>query len=619
MEFPKWASFTPEFASGELTRLLAAAERDVAAIEAARPDSYEGLVWGLDDATRELWRCWGMLSHMTSVMNSESWRKVEADFQEKVVLFSLRVGQSKAIYDCAKALDLDDPVRKRIVGKMVQSAELAGVALQGDKRERFNAIQARLAKLGTDFSNAVLDATKAFSFEKDGKTYTIDDANYPQTMKNCPDREVRERLCRARSTRAPSNTARIDEILSLRRELAGLLGYGDYAEMSLATKCAPSVAAVESMFDELDAATCAPASREEAELAPLAPEGGMKPWDVSYCAERLREKTYAYSEEELKKHFEFEDVLAGLFKLVKFLFGIDVEEVGSADKPEVWHPDVRFFSVKENGETIANFYVDPYVRSGLKSGGAWMNSFSNRCDRKGELPLALLALNQPVPDENGKCFMPFREVETLFHEFGHALQCMLTRIGEEGAAGINLVEWDAVEVASQFMENWCLDDRTGISVPEELKAKVKAAKNFRAATACRRQLALGKTDMALHEAATAPVPPKTPDGLKNEIFARFGTPLVDGDIFLNAFTHIFSGGYSAGYYGYKWSEVMSADCYGAFEEAGLGDDEAVKSVGKAYRETVLGLGGSESAYDVFVRFRGRKPNSAALLRQQGLA
>ena len=625
--FPKWNEFTPAATAALLPRLLADAETAVAAIEAARPATYEALVWALDDATEALWHCWGRVAHMVSVMNSDAWRALEESFQPQVVAFSLRVGQSKPIYEAAKALAAreTEPTRKRILDKMVESAELAGVALEGDRKDRFNAIQAELAKLATDFSNAVLDATKAFSFEKDGKTYTIDDANYPQTMKHCADREVREALCRARSTRAPANTARIARILELRRELAALLGFADYAALSLATKCAPSVAAVGAMIDELDAATQAIARAEDAELEALAAKTAglatVEPWDRAFFAEKLREEKYAYSEEELKRHFEFADVLKGLFKMANFLFDIEVEEWTGARRPQTWHPDVRFFAVKENGREIAHFYLDPYVRSGLKNGGAWMNEFRNRSDRTGVTPLALVVLNLPLPDADGKCLMPFREVETLFHEFGHALQCMLTRVGEEDAAGINLVEWDAVEVASQFMENWCLDDRTGIAVPDELKAKVRAAKNFRAASACRRQLAFAKTDLTLHseDGRTAFGQSATPNDIKREIFAHFDYPLLPEDIFLNGFTHIFSGGYAAGYYGYKWSEVMSADCYGAFEEAGLGDDAAVRRTGARYRETILARGGSASAYDVFVTFRGRTPNSAALLRQQGLS
>lgn len=615
IEFPNWAAFTPEFVAAELPRLLDESEKAVAEIETSEPTTYAGYLTALDDATRELWQTWGRLSHMLGTMNSEAWRKIEEEFQPKVVAFSLRVGQSKKLYHLAKgilekATDLT-PTEKRILEKTVEGAELAGVGLEGEKLTRFNEIQMKLAKLSTDFSNAVIDATKAFSLEKDGKTYTIDDANYPQTMKHCADREVREKLCRARAARAPENEARIAEILCLRQEEAEILGFKTFAEKSVATKCAPSVAAVMKMIDDLDVATKEIADEEERELGE-----GLEVWDLTYAAERLREKKYAYSEEELKKYFELEDVLKGLFKISNLLFDIDVEELTGEAKPSVWHPDVRFFAVKEKGEVVSHFYFDPFVRNGLKSGGAWMNEFINRRKtREGEivLPLALVCMNIPLPDENGKVFLPFREVETLFHEFGHALQQMLTRVEDEDAAGINLVEWDAVEVASQFMENWCLDDRTGIQVPEELKAKVRAAKNFRAASACRRQLSFAKTDMLLHGGETRPS-----NEVKTEVFAHFGMPMLPEDRFLCAFTHIFSGGYSAGYYGYKWAEVMSADCYGAFEEAGLDDEAELKRLGRAYRESVLGLGGSISAIEVFRKFRGRDPEITAILRQQGL-
>ncbi len=611
-QFPNWAAWTPAVASAELTRELASAEKAVATIEAAQPTTYETLVWALDDATRNLWQAWGQVSHMMSVMNSDAWRKLEEEFQPKIVAFSLRVGQSRALYEATKKLLTHgaemNPTRQRILEKMVQGAELAGVALDGEKKTRFNAIKADLARLSMEFANAVIDATKAFTFKKGDKTYTIDDANYPETMKQCPDRDVREALYRGRATRAPENAARIDEMLKLRAELAALLGFKDYAELSLARKCAPSVKAVFEMIDALDTATEKPAARDAEELGK-----DLKPWDLAYESERLRERKYAYSETELKKYFEFTDVLAGLFRVTKFLFNVDIEEVTGADKPSVWHPDVRFFAVKEAGEVIAHFYLDPYVRSGLKQGGAWMNEFRNRSDRRNEKPLALMVLNLMLPDEKGKTYLPFREVETLFHEFGHACQQMLTRIGEEGAAGLNLVEWDAVEVASQFMENWCLDERTKIFVPEELKQKVKAAKNFRAATACRRQLAFALTDLRLHT-TVAPVA----NDIKTKIFTHFGLPLVENDGFLNAFTHIFAGGYAAGYYGYKWAEVMSADCFGAFEEAGLQNEGEMRRLGSAYRETILALGGSLSAYDVFAKFRGRAPTISALLRQQGL-
>lgn len=603
-EFFDWSEWTPEKAATDLSRFLAESGKAIAALEAATPRTYEDFVWKLNDATRDLWRCWGAISHLLGVMNSEAWRQLHETWQPKIVTFSLRVSQSRRLFEIAKGIETTDPTRWRILTKMIQGAELAGVGLDGVKKARFNEIQMRLAQLSTDFHNAVIDATKAFSLEKDGQTYTIDDANYPETMKQCADREVREKLYRARVTRAPENEARIVEILKLRQEEATILGFTDFATQSLATKCAPSVVAVMKMIDDLDVATMAKAATER-----LAGE----PWDIAYEAERLRERQYAYSEEELKKYFELEAVLRGLFRMTKVLFNVDIEEV--AEKPSVWHKDVRFFAVREKGEIIAHFYFDPFVRNGLKSGGAWMNEFQNRSVRPSatKLPLAVVVTNFPTPDREGKCFLPFREVETLFHEFGHALQCMLTRVDEEDAAGISLVEWDAVEVASQFMENWCLDDRTEIVVPAELKAKVRAAKNFRAATFCRRQLAFAKLDLLLHSSLFP-----HPSSLQSATFTHFGIPFICEDRFLCSFTHIFAGGYAAGYYGYKWAEVMSADCYGAFEEAGLDKVEAFQRLGRRYRETILALGGSKSALEVFRDFRGRDPEITALLRQQNL-
>lgn len=609
IEFPNWADTTPESVERDLTRLLNESEKAVAAIESAQPRIYEDLVWKLDDATRELWHCWSIVGHMLGVMNSDAWRKLEESFQPRIVSFALRVSQSKRIYDLAKEVLAKLPeesgvcVRRRILSHMILSAELAGVGLSGKARVRFNEIQAKLARLSADFANAVIDAT----------TPEIADAAYIESMKHDPSAEKREALYRKRATRAPENAVRIKEILALRKECARLLGFPNYAEFSLATKCAPSPAAILKMIDELDAATATAAKSEDEELGV-----GLKPWDYAYVAERLRESKYAYSEEELKRHFEFKDVLKGLFRIAGFLFGVEFRELTGVEKPSVWEKSVRFFSVIEEGKTIAHFYLDAYARPGQKQGGAWMNEFRNRSVRPGRTarrPLALIVLNLKEPDEQGRSYLPMRDVETLFHEFGHALQCMLTRIDEEDAAGINLVEWDAVEVASQFMENWCLDDRTGISLPDDLKAKVRAAKNFRAASACRRQLAFAKTDLLLHLSDL----PGDANAVKMQEFAHFGLPSIEDDRFLCSFTHIFAGGYAAGYYGYKWAEVMSADIYGAFEEAGLADDAAMIRLGRTYRETLLALGGSLNALEVFRRFRGRDPEIDALIRQNGLS
>ena len=616
--FIDWNKFVPETAAAELPRLFELAEGALERVEGMSAPTYGEYFHTLNDAFDPLFETWGAIGHMNQVMNSESWRKLEEEWQPKFVAFSMRIGQSPRLYAHLKRLCGDpalDPVQRRIVEHSELGMRLSGVALDGEAKRRFCDIQQELAKLATDFHNAIIDSVKAYRYEKDGKTYTIDDANYPQTMKHCADREVREALFRAHAVRALDNIPRIDRILELRRQKADLLGFSDYVELSLATKCAPSADAVRRMIDELDAATEEIANGEEAELDAFAAklaDGPLAQWDRPFYCERLREEKYRYSEDELKRHFELEVALKGLFRVTEALFGVQVIEIAGAEKPPVWHPDVRFFEFREKGETVARFYFDPYVRNGQKAGGAWMNEFRNRSKRLGQLPLAVIVTNFPEPDADGHCHLPMREVETLFHEFGHCLQCCLTRVDEEDAAGINLVEWDAVEVASQFMENWCLDDLAGIELPEDLKAKVRAAKNFRAASVCRRQLAFAKLDLELHSGQRTE---SDPNRLKETMFRHFGLRFVPEDRMLASFAHIFAGGYAAGYYGYKWAEVMSCDAYGAFEEVPRSD---YRTVGSRYRETVLALGGSKSAYEVFRLFRGREPSIGPMLRQQGL-
>ncbi len=657
--FPDFPAMTPAAADAALPQLLDAAETVVAALEHDAVPTWEGFVRPLDDATRPLMEAWGLVEHLLSVCNSADWRAIEEKYQGRIVAFSLRVGQSRRFYELAKATPADTPARRRILAKMVQAAELAGVGLNGAKQKRFNEIEAELATLANTFSNNVLDATKAFSLtltdpaDVDGVPArlraamsavgkadegpwkaSVEDALYVPLMKHVKSRAVREKLFRARATRASAgafdNTPHVGRILALRAEQAQLLGCASYAELSLKSKCAPSVAAVHAMLDGLAAASRPPAARERAELAAFAAAhgfgGALAPWDFAFWAERLREEKYAYSEEELSRYFNLPTVLNGLFKLTERLFGVTVEPADWT--APVWHRDVRFFRVKNAaGETIAHFYFDPYSRPETKRGGAWMNELRTRevkPDGTVVLPLALICCNQAVPDAEGRAPMRFSEVETLFHEFGHALQHMLTTVDDAGASGLNLVDWDAVEVASQFMENWCSDVHTVkrfarhmdtyADIPDDLLNRVRAAKNFRAASASLRQIAFARVDMELHE-----TPHDDPNAFKNAVFADcIPGATVPEDRFLESFTHIFAGGYAAGYYGYKWSEVMSADVFGAFEEAGLDNDAATAAVGRKYRETILALGGSVDPMEVFKMFRGRPPTIDALLRQTGL-
>ncbi len=649
--FPDFAAMTPQAAQEAFPQLLEAAKAAVAKLEREATPTWEGLIRPLEDATRPLFEAWGILGHLTSVCNSEAWRQVEARFQGEVVAFSLSVGQSKRFYELMRQVPADSPVRRRILDKSLAAAKLAGVALPPDKQARFNEIQAELAKLAMEFRDAVLDATKAFSFElaeasglpetlramttvsgdpeRGPWKITLEDAAYVPFMQHCTDRAARERLYRARAVRAPGNAARIDSILALRREEASLLGYATYAELSFASKSAPSVAAAEKMIAELAEAACPVAEKENRALVEFAAAHGfteaLAPWDIAFWAERRREAEYAYSEAELSRYFNLPAVLNGLFALTHRLFGVSVEAADGV--APTWHRDVRFFRViDEQGGTLAHFYFDPYSRPETKSGGAWMNEIRTRdvrADGAVVKPLALICCNQALPDAKGRSLMRFTEVETLFHEFGHALQQMLTRVDEVAASGINLVEWDAVEVASQFMENWCLDRfftdnyareaETDAAIPAELMEKVRAAKNYRAGSATTRQLTFAALDLELHGLFRG-----EPNALKEAVMQRYGQPFVSEDRFLNSFSHIFAGGYAAGYYGYKWSEVMSADVFGAFEEAGLDNETEVRRLGQKYRETFLALGGSVPPMEVFRRFRGREPSVAALLRQQGL-
>jgi oligopeptidase A len=690
--YPAFDQMTPENAEPAIRLMLAESRAAVDALEASSSPSWAGLVKPLHDACHPLFDAWGILCHMLSVMNSDAWRRVQESLQPEIVAFSLRVGQSRAFYDGFRALQSADkaspcltPVQRRILTQTLRSAEQAGVGLAPDQQARFNAIQMELARLSTAFRNHVLDATKAFSLtlhtrdEVDGLPpallavtsqaarqslapqsppapvegecphepspehgpwkITLDTAVYLPFMMHSRNREAREKLYRAYVTRASSgasdNTPLIEQMLSLRRELAGLLGYATFADLSLSNKTAKTVAAVDALIEQLESASRDAAQHEASDLLAFARARGfaeetLQPWDLTFWAERQREHLYDYSDEELSRYFLFPRVLEGLFALAARLFGIAITPADG--EAPVWHPDVRFFRVAdENGTPRACFFLDPYSRPETKSGGAWMNDFRTR-ERLGDgsvkLPMALLVCNQSVPVGNEPPVMRFQEVNTLFHEFGHALQHMLTTVEEPEASGVNGIEWDAIEIASQFMENWCYDRgtvkglsrhaETGEHLPDALFDRLVAAKNYRAASAMRRQLYFAATDMDLYARYPRPEWPDA-ETVKRLNAAKYSpTPPLPEDRFLCSFSHIFGGGYAAGYYSYKWSEVLSADAFAAFEEAGLDNAEAVRATGRRFRDTLLALGGGTDPSEVFLLFRGRAPAIAALLRHAGL-
>jgi len=678
---PPFAEIQPEQVIPAFTQLLKELDEQLTILEANAQPTWSGLVEPLEKLTERLNWSWGIVSHLMGVKNSPQLREAYETVQPQVVQFSNKLGQSQIIYNAFKELRASDtwstlePAQQRIVEAAIRDAELTGVGLSGEARERFNTIQMELAELSTKFSNHVLDATKAFSLtlttkeEVDGLPQsllslaaqaaraageenatpengpwriTLDFPSYGPFMQHSTRRDLREKLYKAYITRASSgeldNNPLIARILELRQELANLLGYKNYAELSLASKMAPNVAAVEALLEELRSASYDAAAKELAELKAFAAAKGapeaedLQHWDISFWAERQREAKFAFTTEELRPYFPLPQVLDGLFGLVKRLFGVTVTPADG--QAPVWHEDVRYFQIAdETGKPIAYFYLDPYSRPAEKRGGAWMDICINRgkINDNGatsvRLPVAYLVCNQTPPVDGKPSLMTFYEVETLFHEFGHGLHHMLTKVDYSSAAGINNVEWDAVELPSQFMENWCYERptlfgmakhyETGEPLPEHYYQKLLAARNYMSGSATLRQIHFSTVDIELHD-RYRPGGDETPAQVRHRI-AKTTTvlPPLPEDSFLCAFGHIFEGGYAAGYYSYKWAEVLSADAFAAFEEAGLENEDAIQATGKLYRDTVLALGGSKHPMEIFKAFRGREPSTEALLRHNG--
>ncbi len=649
---------------------------------------------------------WGVAGHLQGVKNNDELRAAYEENQPKVVTTMTKFSQSAALYNALEAIekgwensgaeeDFYLQQKKKAVENSLRGMKLGGVGLEGEEKQTFNEIKLRLAELSTSFSNNVLDATKAFQLDVtdasivDGvpssargmwaNTYnmamagegkenvkadaengpwriTLDAPSYIAAMQHIPDRATREKVYRAFLTRASeikaddgeerNNVPIIYETLKLKKERAKMLGFSNPAEMSLATKMAPSVESVAELSDLILEKALPAAERELAEITSFARENGgeeyseenleeLMPWDTTFWSERLKETKFDLKEEQLRPYFALDNVLEGMFGLVERIFNIEVKKAdGDA---EVWNSDVGFFKVfdKDSGDHIASFYLDPYSRPADKRGGAWMDVCIGKSEAVNrDTPVAYLTCNGSPPVGDTPSLMTFREVETLFHEFGHGLQHMLTTATIGDVAGINGVEWDAVELPSQFMENWCYDKKTlygfakhyetGEPLPEEMFEKLKEQKTYNTGMMSCRQLLFGLLDMELHSNFDADAAMKGQGESIFDVHRRIAakcTPYsmpLEEDRFLCTFSHIFAGGYAAGYYSYKWAEVMSADAFGAFEDVGLENEEEVKAVGRKFRETVLSLGGGIKAMDVFTQFRGREPSPDALLRHNGL-
>jgi len=671
---PPFDKIDPTHIRAGMRELLAELASELETLEGAAGPTWDAAVEAPSALGERLGRAWGVVGHLMGVRNSDELRAAYEEVQPEIVAFGLRIAQSPALFEALEGLASSDSfsamdqAQKRIIESSLRDARLSGVALRGAEKERFNAIQSEMAECATKFSNHVLDATKAFALtltaaedveglpdglkqlasqaaqeagagestpEAGPWRMTLDAPSMGPFLQYSPRRELREKIYRAFITRASSgendNQPLIARILELRREEAQLLGFEDFAAMSLSTKMAPDVATVESMLEDLRGSSFDAAASDLADLRELAatrgaPEKeGLQPWDLGYWSERLREERYDYSEEALRPYFPFPRVLEGLFALAERLFGI---RITAADgEAPVWNPEVRFFRVQnEAGEEVAAFYLDAYSRPAEKRGGAWMDECIGRAP--GKKPVAYLVCNQAPPVGDQPSLMSFLEITTLFHEFGHGLQHMLTRVERPMVSGIRNIEWDAVELPSQFMENWCYEREvllglsehieTGERLPVEVFEKIRAARTFRAGSDMLRQLYFGLTDLALHHSFD-PQGERSAFDIQREVASKTTVlPPLPEDRFLCSFGHIFAGGYAAGYYSYKWAEVLSADAFAAFEEVGLEDEAAVRETGRRFRDTVLGLGGSRPPMEVFSEFRGREPSTEALLRHAGL-
>ena len=662
---PRFDEIRAEHVGPAIDTLLAQAEAAVKRAETVAPATWDGFVEPLDDATEKLWRAWGQVGHLQAVANTPAMREAYNANLPKVSRFSSALGQNLALYAQYKALK-DGPewagysgARRRIVDNALRDFRLGGAELDAAGKARFAAIQEELSALSAKFSEHVLDATDAYALyvedearlsgipaevlaaakaaaAKDGKPgwkLTLQMPCYLPVMAHADDRALREQLCHAYFVRASElggkpeldNTPVIKRILVLRAELAALLGFADYAGYSLATKMAESPAQVLGFLRDLAARALPHARRDRAELEAFAREhlglGHVEAWDLAYASDKLKQARYRFSEQEVKPYFTEPKVLAGLFGLIHDLYGLQVKP----DRAPVWHPDVRFFRLERaDGTLVGQFYLDLYAREG-KRGGAWMDDCRNRRDRASgtQTPLVYLVCNFGKGGDGRPATFTHNEVITLFHEMGHGLNQLLTEVGDLGVAGINGVEWDAVELPSQFMENFCWEWArvqamtahvdSGEPLPRDLFDRMLAAKNFQSGMFTVRQLEFALFDMQLHTGFD----PAREDvlALLDAVRAEVAVNLPPAwNRFPHQFSHIFAGGYAAGYYSYKWAEVLSADAYAAFEEA----PDQLAETGERFRRQILARGGSRAAADNFRAFRGRDPDLDALLRHSGM-
>lgn len=664
---PAFNAIRPEHVEPAIDALIDDGRRLVETLTAEPgPASWESLVQQLEEEDDRLARAWSPVSHLNAVASSDELRAAYNACLPKLSEYATEVGHNESLYrgyrQVFEADDLD-PAQRKMLSNALRDMHLAGVDLPPESKARFKAINRELSQLSAKFEENVLDATNAWQKhltdvkalnglpdsavglarhlaeerKLEGWVITLDLPSYLPVMKYAHSRELRRETYEAYTTRASDqgpnagrwdNTEIIEGLLRLRHEQAKLLGFDNFAEVSLEPKMARSTNEVMAFLDDL-AQRCAPQAAQELKAlqAFAGSEGGpeqLEAWDIAYWSERLRQTRYAINDEELKPYFAMDRVLSGMFQIAERLF--DVRIAAAPGTADVWHPDVRFYQIANaQGDLIAQFYLDPFARQ-KKRGGAWMDVCTNRLmsERRQQLPTAYLVCNFTPAVSGQPTLLTHDEVQTLFHEFGHGLHHMLTRVDYPAVAGINGVPWDAVELPSQFLEYWCWERQaldlfalhweSGEPLPEELYQRMRAARNFQSATQTVRQLEFATFDFRLH----LEYEPSAGSRL-SEILAEVRSKLAPiqppaFNRFAHGFSHIFAGGYAAGYYSYKWAELLAADAFSLFEQRGIFDADT----GRAFREQILERGGSADPMELYVGFRGREPSIDALLRHTGI-
>ncbi|WP_171539628.1 M3 family metallopeptidase [Acinetobacter terrae] len=616
----------------------------------------------VDTLENNMSESWGVLSHLNAVMNNAETRELYQSLLPALSEYYTQLGQHTVLYQTyqhvhdAPQFNTLPPAHKSAIKLALRDFKLSGVALEGEAKTRYAEISARLSQLSSDFSNHVLDATQAYfkplteeqlkglpqssidllkqygqQRELEQAVATLDIPSYLAIMTYADDRALREELYKAYTTRASDqsehtefdNTKIIEEILSLRHEMAQLLGFNNYAELSLASKMAPDVETVDKFLVDLAEHARAPATQEIAELKAIASEDGiqdLQPWDTGYYSEKLKVQQFNLSQESLKPYFPAPKILQGLFSIVNRLYGINIVE----REAPVWHPDARYFELEDQGTVVGGFYFDLYARSG-KRGGAWMSGFRSRMQTKDGLqkPICYMVCNFTPAVGDQPALLTHDEVNTLFHEFGHGLHHMLTEVDHIAVAGTHGVDWDAVELPSQFMEFWTWDTdsldllsehiETKQHLPQDLLKSLLDARFFQSGMQTLRQIEFALFDLSIHKHSSA-LNAEQVQATLDEIRQKYAVaPTASYNRFQHSFSHIFAGGYAAGYYSYKWAEVLASDAFDRFEQEGIFNVQT----GKEFRQFILAVGGKDTALDAFINFRGREPKIDALLRHQG--